>query len=256
MRPEYEPVTTREHIGYLVEECGEVLAAAGKTLRWGLHSVNPELAEPAETNEEWLIRECADLAGAVVRLLANLNRERGTYGLEIRPGCGRMNEPAKPLPLTDAEIKYWTSPASRIARTTQPFIQRCTMTIALLRRQVAELTEERDRHSQQVIHLTQQVTILDRANESFAKTNADLTATNTDLRRQVTDREEALTSVQIISAAHAVRIAELTARNAALVEALTEAHRLVHTYICPSGVGGHIVGCIEITDALAKAQEG
>jgi NTP pyrophosphatase (non-canonical NTP hydrolase) len=44
MRKEYEPQTTEQKLGYLVEECGEVLAAVGKTQRWGLDSVNPDLA--------------------------------------------------------------------------------------------------------------------------------------------------------------------------------------------------------------------
>jgi len=43
MKPQYEPKTTEQALGYLVEECGEVLAAVGKTQRWGLESTNPEL---------------------------------------------------------------------------------------------------------------------------------------------------------------------------------------------------------------------
>ena len=37
MKPGYEPETFKEKLGYLIEECGEVLAAAGKTIRCGLH---------------------------------------------------------------------------------------------------------------------------------------------------------------------------------------------------------------------------
>ena len=38
----------------------------GKTIRWGLDSVNPELPiEQQETNKEWLIRELVDLQNAI-----------------------------------------------------------------------------------------------------------------------------------------------------------------------------------------------
>ncbi len=95
MRPEYEPKTLEQRLGYLVEECGEVLAAAGKTLRWGQDSNNPEclrcgasvmdprhgkmaggyweasdhafLPQP-ETNRQWLLRELSDLEGAIARV--------------------------------------------------------------------------------------------------------------------------------------------------------------------------------------------
>lgn len=66
MKPEYEPKTLPQKLGYLVEECGEVLAAAGKTIRWGLSSVNPELPpEQQETNVDWLLREMDDLGLAL-----------------------------------------------------------------------------------------------------------------------------------------------------------------------------------------------
>ena len=55
-------------IAHLVEECGEVLAAAGKTQRWGPDSYNPEIPEiERETNREWLLRELDDLEGAIGR---------------------------------------------------------------------------------------------------------------------------------------------------------------------------------------------
>ena len=60
MKPQYEPKTTEQRFGYLVEECGEVLAAVGKTLRWGLESTNQELAQ-GETNAAWVLREIQDL---------------------------------------------------------------------------------------------------------------------------------------------------------------------------------------------------
>ena len=66
MKPRYRPKTTEQKLGYLVEECGEVMAAVGKTIRWGLESYNPEL-KPAdrETNREWILRELHDLERAV-----------------------------------------------------------------------------------------------------------------------------------------------------------------------------------------------
>lgn len=56
-------------LAHAVEEAGEFLAAAGKLMRFGLDSVNPELS-PAEqeTNLAWLRRELDDLQHALVRL--------------------------------------------------------------------------------------------------------------------------------------------------------------------------------------------
>ena len=65
MKPEYEPKTIDQKLGYLVEECGEVLAAVGKTQRWGLESFNPEPGASRETNREWILRELSDLQNAI-----------------------------------------------------------------------------------------------------------------------------------------------------------------------------------------------
>lgn len=54
-------------LGKFIEECGEALAAAGKTVRFGWNSYNPEGAS-SEVNEDWLRREVADLEEAIVRL--------------------------------------------------------------------------------------------------------------------------------------------------------------------------------------------
>lgn len=79
MKPEYEPVDAAQAIAYLCEECGEVLAAAGKTLRWGVDGTNPELPPVnRETNRAWLLREMKDLAGAVRRVRAFLNEDDDT----------------------------------------------------------------------------------------------------------------------------------------------------------------------------------
>ncbi len=69
MKPQYEPKTEQQLLGYLVEEAGEVQAAVGKSLRWGLDSYNPELPpDQRESNEQWLLREIADLEGACARM--------------------------------------------------------------------------------------------------------------------------------------------------------------------------------------------
>jgi len=58
-----------KRLSHAIEEAGEFLAAAGKTQRWGLHSVNPLLpADEQETNEAWLLREMEDLIHALGRL--------------------------------------------------------------------------------------------------------------------------------------------------------------------------------------------
>lgn len=75
MKPQYEPKTLEQKLGYLVEECGEVMAAVGKTMRWGLESVNLDLPEDEqETNRDWIVRELRDLEGAINRARAALCR--------------------------------------------------------------------------------------------------------------------------------------------------------------------------------------
>lgn len=74
MKEQYEPKTVEQKLGYLVEECGEVLAAVGKSLRWGLESFNPEIPiEKRETNRQWALREIQDLKGAIRRIEEVLN---------------------------------------------------------------------------------------------------------------------------------------------------------------------------------------
>lgn len=56
-------------LAHAIEECGEFLAAAGKTQRWGAFSVNPEVPVcEQETNLVWLRREMADVKTALLRL--------------------------------------------------------------------------------------------------------------------------------------------------------------------------------------------
>ena len=73
MKPEYEPKTVDQKLGYLVEECGEVLHGVGKALRWGLESSNPELPpEQRVTNRNWILRELVDLQNAIDKVRAAL----------------------------------------------------------------------------------------------------------------------------------------------------------------------------------------
>jgi hypothetical protein len=78
MKPQYEPKTREQFFGYLIEECGEVCHAAGKTLRWGEMSVNPEL-RPCDqvTNLAWLRKEMADLRQALDRMEKHLDENYG-----------------------------------------------------------------------------------------------------------------------------------------------------------------------------------
>jgi len=56
-------------LGKFIEECGEALAAAGKTVRFGYSSFDPTKPEgERERNEDWLCREIADLEEAIARL--------------------------------------------------------------------------------------------------------------------------------------------------------------------------------------------
>ena len=61
-----------KQLAHVIEECGEVLAAAGKTQRWGRDSTDPTKKKGdalfGETNAEWLLREMDDLTAAMERL--------------------------------------------------------------------------------------------------------------------------------------------------------------------------------------------
>ena len=64
-------------LAHVIEECGELLAAAGKTLRWGWSSTNPELPQAErESNLVWLKREMGDLRGALDRLQKVIDEDR------------------------------------------------------------------------------------------------------------------------------------------------------------------------------------
>lgn len=64
------------NLKHLVEECGEVLSAAGKTLRFGPMSYNPDHPpEEREPNCRWLHRELEDLQDTISRLKAAMREE-------------------------------------------------------------------------------------------------------------------------------------------------------------------------------------
>jgi hypothetical protein len=64
---------TEKYLAHVIEEAGEVVAAAGKTLRFGLQSVNPLIpVEDQITNEEWLRGEVSDLKLAIGHLETSL----------------------------------------------------------------------------------------------------------------------------------------------------------------------------------------
>lgn len=66
---EFRPRDLSGALAHLIEECGEVLAAAGKTFRYGFDSVNPLIpADQRETNGAWLWREMEDLEMAIAAL--------------------------------------------------------------------------------------------------------------------------------------------------------------------------------------------
>jgi hypothetical protein len=88
MKPQYRPISLGDTLGYLIEEAGEVLAAAGKSMRWGFLSVNPELPEEQqEFNAVWLRREMADLRRALDMMEARLDQaeEIGNYDIGTEP---------------------------------------------------------------------------------------------------------------------------------------------------------------------------
>lgn len=76
--PRYRPRTLEQKLGYLVEECGEVLAAVGKTQRWGTESTDPTVKD-GENNRQWLMRELADLELAIGIARCALNEVRDSH---------------------------------------------------------------------------------------------------------------------------------------------------------------------------------
>lgn len=76
--PKYLQKGFGPQLAHFVEECGEALAAAGKTQRWGPFSYNPEISPNLrEPNLRWLQREVKDVQEAATRLLGTIRVEFG-----------------------------------------------------------------------------------------------------------------------------------------------------------------------------------
>lgn len=84
-------------LGRFVEECGEALAAAGKTVRFGWDSFNPLPGASTETNEQWLHREIIDLEEAIHRL------KRSRHWGELTPGKASIVGTGSPAPAAGKE---------------------------------------------------------------------------------------------------------------------------------------------------------
>lgn len=78
--PRYFQKGFNKQLAHFIEECGEALAAAGKTQRWGRESSNPLLKPDdenySETNQDWLVREIRDVKQAADRLLKTMGYEK------------------------------------------------------------------------------------------------------------------------------------------------------------------------------------
>lgn len=76
-----------KQLAHAIEECGEFLAAAGKTQRWGPWSVNPLLpACNQETNLVWLKREMDDVIQALLRLSLTIDGDHRLEHKEVGHG--------------------------------------------------------------------------------------------------------------------------------------------------------------------------
>lgn len=83
--PEYVPKTMVAVLGKLSEECGEIVKAVGKTLRFGLLSSNPDVPpEKRRTNQEAILQEIEDLEATIPLVREALaNRTPGTDTFEL-----------------------------------------------------------------------------------------------------------------------------------------------------------------------------
>lgn len=85
--PKYLQDGFDKRLSHAIEECGEFIAAAGKTQRWGVYSVNPELPrEMQETNIQWLFRELLDVEEALQRLKESM--QQGAFPVAALPDGG------------------------------------------------------------------------------------------------------------------------------------------------------------------------
>lgn len=73
--PRYFPKGFDGKLSHVIEECGEVLAAAGKVQRFSRGGISPIAGVVPETNEDWLLRELFDLKGAIDRLISQIEHD-------------------------------------------------------------------------------------------------------------------------------------------------------------------------------------
>ena len=92
----YRPKTTVGKLAWVVEECGEVCAAIGKTERrtggtlQRLMESNPELPEgQGELNGDWILREMQDLKKALELLEEDLRSKGFGKPAPLRPRDGK-----------------------------------------------------------------------------------------------------------------------------------------------------------------------
>lgn len=78
MDPKFLQKGFDKRLSRVMEECGEVVGAAGKLQRFGPHSVNPYLKpEEQVENIDWLISEMNDLKHAISELEEAIQEEFG-----------------------------------------------------------------------------------------------------------------------------------------------------------------------------------
>ncbi len=65
MNEEYVKPGLNHALGRVVEEAGELMAALGKTVRFGFFAHDPEKGADGEKNHEWVRREMADVLYAL-----------------------------------------------------------------------------------------------------------------------------------------------------------------------------------------------
>ena len=67
-----------KQLAHAMEECGEFVAAAAKTQRWGPLSTNPLIPEAERiTNIQWVIDELGDLELTLQRLRVTIAEQFG-----------------------------------------------------------------------------------------------------------------------------------------------------------------------------------
>jgi len=71
-----------EEFGEVCKDVGDLIAAIGKTKRWGWNSVNPELESDRETNRDWVRRAIGGAYSEIYDLLEAIKRLENTLDAE------------------------------------------------------------------------------------------------------------------------------------------------------------------------------